>query len=247
MPELPQDCSPPSRLATMLEVRAPLDWASTLFRAPQLAFAPRGDGRPLMLIPGYRADAGSMRPLGRFLKYLGYDVYDWGERRNRGRVEEDIQHVGERSREIHGERGGAAVTLIGWSLGGVAAREAARLFEPYVREVITMGTPIIGGPKYTALSQYYAAEAGLDLDRFELEVHERNSIGIRQPVTSIYSKSDGVVGWRASVDIYNAQARNIAVNSSHFGLGINGRVWRLIADLLAGKAGPVGLPGHERG
>ena len=232
---LPQ-AHPPSRLATLLEVRAPLDWASVLFRAPQLALAPRGDGRPVMLIPGYQTGESSMRPLGKFLEYLGYDVYGWGNGRNRGDVEGDILRVGRRAELIHADRDGMPVTLIGWSLGGVAAREAARLFEPAVREVITMGTPIIGGPKYTIAGPQFAEKSGLDLDKFEKEVHERNSIGIKQPVTSIYSKSDGVVGWRASVDIYNEQAQNIEVNSSHFGLGANGKVWRIIARQLASTA-----------
>jgi len=230
-------CQPPSRFATLLELRAPLDWASLVYRAPQLAAAPKGDGRPVMLIPGYGADETSMRPLGRYLRFLGYDVYDWAQGRNRGDVENDIQRVGQRTREIHAARGGEAVTLIGWSLGGVAAREAARLFEPYVREIITLGTPIIGGPKYTLAANSFAKSAKLDLDEFEKEVHERNSIGIKQPVASIYSKADGVVGWQASIDIYNKQARNIRVNSSHFGLGANGEVWRLIAGVLAGEPG----------
>ena len=232
---LPQ-AQPPSRLATLLEIRAPLDWASVLLRAPQLAAAPRGDGRPIILIPGYQTDEFSMRPLGRYLEFLGYDVYDWGNGRNRGDVEGDIQRVGQLARDIHDARDGATVTLIGWSLGGVAAREAARLFEPVIREVITLGTPIIGGPKYTLAARRFADEAALDLDEFEKEVHERNSIGIRQPVTSIYSRSDGVVGWQASVDIYNEQAQNIRVNCSHFGLGANGKVWRLIAKQLARPA-----------
>lgn len=226
----------PSRLATLLELRAPLDWASLVYRAPQLAAAPRGDGRPVMLIPGYGTDETSMRPLGHYLKYLGYDVYDWAQGRNRGDVENDIQRVGQRTREIHDARGGAQVTLIGWSLGGVAAREAARLFEPYVREVITLGTPIIGGPKYTSVGRRFAESANLNLDEFEKEVHARNSIGIKQPVTSIYSKGDGVVGWQASVDIYNKQAKNVEVNSSHFGLGANGKVWHVIAQVLANSA-----------
>ena len=228
--------APPSRLATLLELRAPLDWASLLFRAPQLASAPKGDGRPVMLIPGYGTDETSMRPLGRYLEYLGYDVYDWAQGRNRGDVENDIRRVGKRAQEIHDARNGEPVTLIGWSLGGVSAREAARLFEPYVREVITLGTPIIGGPKYTSVANRFAESAQLDLDAFEREVHERNSVGIKQPVTSIYSKADGIVGWQASIDTYNKQAKNIQVNSSHFGLGANGKVWRLIANLLANEA-----------
>jgi hypothetical protein len=226
------DFEPPGPLATLRELRAPLDWASLLYRAPQLALAPKGDGRPVMLIPGYGTDERSMRPLGHYLEFLGYDVYDWAQGRNRGDVENDIQRVGKRTQEIHDARDNTPVTLIGWSLGGVSARETARLFEPYVREVITLGTPIIGGPKYTSVGRRFAEMANLDLDAFEMEVHRRNSIGIKQPVTSIYSKTDGVVSWRASVDSYNPQARNIEVKSSHFGLGANGRVWRLIANLL---------------
>lgn len=222
----------PSRLATFLELRAPLDWATIVLRAPALLRAPRGDGRPVMLLPGYGTDESSMRPLGRYLRYLGYDVYDWGQGRNKGDVDGYVQQMGKRVEEISAERDGDPVTLIGWSLGGVIARETARLFEPQVREVITLGTPIIGGPKYTAVGDRFAQSAGLDLDEFEHEVHSRNSIGITQPVTSIYSKLDGVVGWRASIDVYNEQARNIEVLSSHFGIGANGKVWRLIANIL---------------
>ena len=225
----------PNRLATLLELRAPLDWATILLRAPQLLRAPRGDGRPVLLLPGYGTDEAAMQPLGRYLRYLGYDVYEWGLGRNRGRVDQYTQLIGERTREIHDELGGVPVTLIGWSLGGVIARETARLFSPLVREVITLGTPVLGGPKYTAAAERFAAESNLDLDEFEKEVHARNSAGISQPITSIYSKLDGVVGWRASIDSYNEHAQNIEVYSSHFGIGANGRVWRLIADILGGR------------
>jgi pimeloyl-ACP methyl ester carboxylesterase len=227
--------SPPSRLATLLEFRAPLDWATILLRAPQLLGAPRGDGRPVMLLPGYATDEASMRPLGHYLRFLGYSVYDWGLGRNRGDVDAYVEKIGERVAGIQAESRGEALTLIGWSLGGVIARETARLYEPHVREVITLGTPIIGGPKYTAAAGRLEKSANMDLDEFEHEVHARNSAGISQPVTSIYSKLDGVVGWRASVDTYNRQARNIEVYSSHFGIGANGRVWRLIADILGGR------------
>ena len=93
----------PSRLATFLELRAPFDWATLLVYAPQLARAPRGDGRPVMLLPGYGTDEKSMRPLGRYLRYLGYDVYDWGQGRNRGKVEAYTRAIGERAKELHEE------------------------------------------------------------------------------------------------------------------------------------------------
>ncbi len=231
-PATPPRAQRPRRLAALLELRAPFDWATVLLRAPQLLRAPRGDGRPVMLLPGYGTDESVMRPLGRYLEYLGYDVYDWGQGRNGGNVERYIRDVGDRVGKIYDELGGAPLTLIGWSLGGVVARETARLYEDVVREVITLGTPIIGGPKYTAVADRFAESREIDLDEFEKEVHVRNSIGIQQPVTSIYSKLDGIVSWRASIDIYNKQARNIEVYSSHFGIGANGRVWRLIADIL---------------
>lgn len=223
----------PSRLATLLEVRAPFDWATLVFRAPQLAAAPRGDGRPVMLLPGYRADEASLRPLGRYLDYLGYDTYEWGLGRNRGDVDTDVVRVALRCSQIRESLDGEPLTLVGWSLGGVVAREVARLYENEVREVITMGTPIVGGPKYTTVASRFAEIANLDLDKFEQEVHERNLAGIRQPVTSIYSKSDGVVDWRASVDTYNPQAMNLEVRSTHFGMGGNASIWLLIAQILA--------------
>ncbi|MEO1553421.1 MAG: hypothetical protein AAFR82_05755, partial [Pseudomonadota bacterium] len=65
-------------------------------------------------------------------------------------------------------------------------------------------------------------------------VHARNCIGLSQPLTVIYSKSDGIVGWKAARDIYNDQARNIEVRSTHFALGANATVWKIIAETLAG-------------
>jgi len=223
----------PGRFTALRELRAPLDWATLLLRAPELRKAPRGDGRPVMLLPGYGTDEYAMRPLRRYLRYLGYDVYDWGLGRNRGDVDGDVRRIGERLGSLSDELAGEPITLIGWSLGGVIARETARHYPARVREVITLGSPIIGGPKYTAVAARFAAAEGIDLDALEKEAHARNSLGIRQPVTSVYSKLDGVVDWRASIDVYNRQARNIEVRSSHFGIGINARVWRLIADILA--------------
>lgn len=232
MSALPQ-AAMPSPTNRWFEATAPLEFASLLPAAPWLLNAPRGDGRPVMLVPGFFASGRSMTPLAAFLRYLGYDVIDWGLGTNQGDVEADIERLGERVQQRFDEGGQQALTMLGWSLGGVLAREVARLFEPAVREVITMGTPIIGGPKYTAVGELYARSRGLDLDEFEHEVHARNSIGLKQPVTAIYSKRDGVVGWQAAVDIYNPQANNIEVNGSHIGLGVNPNVWLIISRTLA--------------
>ncbi|MBI1391844.1 MAG: alpha/beta fold hydrolase [Alphaproteobacteria bacterium] len=232
---MPEDCARPSLVNALRELAAPVEWAAAMRLLPSLIGAPKGDGRPVATLPGYMTGDASMAPLNRFLRSLGYRVYAGGLGFNRGKVDMDVAAFGDRLADIRKRNNGAQVTLIGWSLGGIIAREAARLFEADVREVITLGTPIIGGPKYTSIGSIYARLEGLDLDAFELEVHERNSIGFRQPVASIFTKSDGVVGWRASVDAYNPQARNICVQSTHLGLGLNPSVWRIIADLLANE------------
>lgn len=225
----------PSPLAAIWEARTPLEAFKFLYRFPSLLTAPKGDGRPIALAPGYLAGELSMEPLAFFLRTLGYKVYPWGLGGNNGDVEDDIDRFGERIVGLHEEVEGEPITLIGWSLGGVIAREVARLQEPCVREVITLGTPVVGGPKYTTIGGFYAALKRVNLDELEVEVHERNAMGLKQPVTSIYSKSDGVVAWQASVDVYNAHARNIPVSSTHFGIGVSPVVWRLIADILAGE------------
>jgi len=225
----------PAGLLGLLEARAPLEGLSLLVAWPWLVSMPRGDGRPVVLAPGYGAGDASMFALFRYLRWLGYDVHHWGLGRNRGKVEKYVAELTERVRRLRSGREGAAVTLIGWSLGGVVMREIARENPELVREVITLGTPIIGGPKYTRVAKIFAGRENIDLDHLEREIHRRNLRPIGCPLTCIYSKSDGVVAWAASIDSYNPQARNVHVPSSHLGLAFNPLVWRVIARTLAGK------------
>ncbi len=230
--DMPKNCERPSLLSNLREFGTPLEFLKFPFMTPTLASAPRGDGRKVVLLPGFTAPEFSMKPLSLYLKYLGYDAETWGLGFNGGKVDALTETFGHKIAAM-AKLSDAPVTLIGWSLGGVIARETARLFSPFVREVITMGTPLIGGPKYTAVGKIYALKEGLDLDEFEREVHARNSVGLSQPLTAIYSKSDGVVGWQAARDVYNDHARNIEVRSTHFALGANSTVWKIIADTLA--------------
>jgi len=233
--ELPTDCEKPSLISNLRELGTPLEFLKFPFMTPALATAPRGDGRKIVLLPGFTAPEFSMQPLALYLRYLGYEASTWGLGVNGGDVDPLTQEFGQNIAQM-ARQDDAPVTLIGWSLGGVIARETARLFGESVREVITMGTPLIGGPKYTAVGDLYAMKEGLDLDEFEHEVHARNSVGLPQPLTVIYSKSDGVVGWQAARDVYNPHAKNIVVRSTHFALGTNATVWKVVANTLAGKA-----------
>ncbi len=226
---------PPSKFSTLKELRAPLEWLFAFSNRRKLTHVPKGNQQLVVLVPGYGADEWSMRPLKKFLKSINYRVFDWGHGRNRGHVTHDTHLLAETVRQIRANHDQQKVTLIGWSLGGVLSREVARIHPDRVSEVITMGTPLIGGPKYTVLATKYAKTMDMDLDAYEAEIHDINSEGIKQPLTVIYSKSDGIVGWRAMVDQYNKHANNIEVDCSHMGMGVNAEVWQIIAETLGGR------------
>lgn len=229
----PPQFKQPKFLSILLESRAPFEFASLAWNINTLKNVPKGHGRIVLLIPGYMADDHSMRPLGYYLSHIGYNVHYAELGRNQGDVEQDIVRLQSRVSALSAELHDEPITLIGWSLGGVLAREATRLMPITVEEVITLGTPIVGGPKFTALGKRYVKQKKIDIDALELDIHQRNMIGFKQPVTSIYSKTDGVVSWQASIDCYNKQAKNVEVSGSHLGLGVNPDVWKLIAYTLA--------------
>ena len=224
--------SPPPAAWTLLESRAPLEGLSLLASLPWLATAPRGDGHSVLIAPGFGAGEVSVTPMVRFLERLGYAAGPWGLGRNGGQVMTYVEALVERL----SSRSEPPISLIGWSLGGVIVREVARELPDRVRQVITLGSPVVGGPKYTRVGNWFWGSPE-DLDRLEAQIHERNLRGIHVPVTSIYSRTDGVVAWRASVDHYNAHAVNLPVPGSHLGLGVNPVVWRHLAKLLARPGG----------
>ncbi len=230
------DLRRPESFRKYLEVRAVFEAAMLLPAAPLLATQNRGDGRQVMLLPGLLTDDRSTWPLRRFLQFLGYETLPWGLGRNYGQPEKDVDRIIDRISGVR--RRDEPITLIGWSLGGVIARGVALRDPVAVREVITLGTPVEGGPKYTAAGDRFAARQGINLDDLERHIHEINAAGINCPLTVIYSRSDGVVGWRAAIDRYNAHARHERVPGSHFGLGVNPLVWKLIAQTLSATGTP---------
>lgn len=225
--------SAPGRFGKVLEARAVLETLALPPSALWLLLQPRGDQRQVMFVPGFLADDISTWPLRRYLQALGYSTSGWSLGRNKGQPEADAHRLVEHLETVR--RTEEPITLVGWSLGGVIAREVARLMPDAVREVITMGTPVEGGPKYTIAADRFASDNNIDLDAFEQHVHRVNSETLTQPLTVIYSKSDGVVGWRAAIDRYNPHARHVRVRGSHLGLGTNPRVWNEIAKTLGGR------------
>jgi pimeloyl-ACP methyl ester carboxylesterase len=223
---------PPSRLALVGETRVVAEWLGMRATAPVLCrTAPRGDGGPVLVAPGFATGDGATASLRRFLTSIGYDARGWRLGRNTGRVPQLIPALVERTRAV-AEQTGRTVRLVGWSLGGYLVREVAREQPDMVDRVVTLGAPVVGGPKYTASAPAYVRK-GYDLDEIEAAVDAREDRSIRVPVDAIYSRSDGVVAWPACLDHSNPDVRHHEVRSSHLGLVASTRVFRLVAELLA--------------
>ncbi|MEE4360654.1 MAG: alpha/beta hydrolase [Pseudomonadales bacterium] len=225
-----KDLRPPSPFSILNEGLTGLELARLALTWPVLARLPRGDGRPVIVCPGFSADDASTFALRACLRALGHDAVGWGLGRNLGGVPSLIPRLAERVVAL-AEQAGDRVALVGWSLGGYLAREVARERPHAVRRVVTLGSPILGGPRYTQLAALYRAQ-GYDLAEIERIVQTRERLPITVPITVLYSRLDGVVAWQACVDRSEQLAENIEVRTTHFGFGFSTEVYRIVADRL---------------
>ncbi len=218
----------PTRVEGLKELRAGWDMMRLAARTPELLRAPRGDGRAVVVVPGLRASDASLVPLRSFLSQRGHDVRPWGLGANAG----DLDALLERTQEAVGriaEETGRAVNLVGWSLGGVYARETARDRPETVHRVATFGTPLLG-PRYTLGHTFFPED---ELRRIETIIDERAQRPIEVPLTAMYSRNDGIVDWRTCPDRDTAGAVNVEVSSSHVGMGLDPTVWMHVARWLS--------------
>ncbi len=185
-----------------------------------------------MVLPGYLADDASTWVIRAYLDYLGYDVTGWGLGFNRGGVRKLASTVIDQLEDIMADTG-QSVRLVGQSLGGVISREIARERPYLVDRIITLGSPVVGGPKYTTISSLFRMLTGQNADHIEEIIKQRNRVLINTPITAIYSRSDGVVAWQACIDDHNPNVEHVEVSSSHGGMGVNGIVLEVIAERLA--------------
>ncbi|MEN1729431.1 MAG: hypothetical protein AAGJ52_13425, partial [Pseudomonadota bacterium] len=214
--------TPPSRSLLLKETRAASDMVRMAFRLLRRRHE-QLDSAPVMLLPGFGADEAFMQPLKRQLNRHGVHAEHWGLGRNlaglnidhqledvseswkldplpRYRREAGVPLVCDRLIERVRERSEALeskLTLIGWSLGGTMAREAARELPEHVEQLITLGSPVIGGPKYTAAARRMRRK-GLDLDWIERQVERRIQTPIEVPIIAIVSRADAIVGFEAT-------------------------------------------------
>ena len=238
---------PPSMWLTLAEGRALVEFATfNILRRP-LKNLPKGDGHPVLVLPGFMASDRSTAPMRRLLDDLGYQSYGWNLGRNvrfnaeREAAMRDLLH------SIHTETD-QKLSIIGWSLGGVFARELAKISPEKVRMVISLGSPITNNRRYSAPSRLFEAINGKSTQPEHEGRYRDLHIAPPVPTTSILTKSDGVVSWRGSIQHpqSHTETENIVVPASHTGLGFNPLVMVAIADRLAQPEGEW-RPFHRAG
>lgn len=201
---------------------------------PLLRWAPRGEPHPVLVLPGLMASDLSTATLRSWVSRLGHPVVGWALGRNRGPSKELNAELPALVARLAAEHG-APVSIVGWSLGGVFARRLARRAPRQVRQVISLGSPLAtpGRPGAGRGGRMYRRFAPLQV----VEDSSASSGALPRPLpvpsTAVYSRWDGVVDWRACRQRPGPTSENVAVRSSHFGMGYDPAVLWVVADRLA--------------
>ena len=229
--------TPPSLWLLAMEFRGFWEFGAVVPAWPTLRRAPQGDGHPVIVFPGLSASDSSTLPLRSYLGSLNYDVSGWNQGFNFGARAGVLETVSRQVKETFAATG-KPVSLIGWSLGGVYAREIAKLMPKMVRSVITLGTPFSGSPKSTNAWRVYELTRGRKIDRESTKYDLPGAPPV--PTTSIFSRTDGIVAWKASIQkasTKNPHTENVEVLASHLGIGVNPSAWWAVADRLSQPVG----------
>ncbi|MES2609162.1 MAG: alpha/beta hydrolase [Pseudomonadota bacterium] len=224
---------PSCALLALEPVRAALEYAGHKVMAE--TSLPRGDRHAVVVFPGLATNATVVRPLHLFCERLGYRCFDWGQGLNtgpKGEIEAWLDTLAQGVREQTAGHA-APISLVGWSLGGIYAREVAKRLRSRVRQVITIGTPFAAGAEHTNAGLVYRLLNG-SMPPDDPALLETLRTAPPVPTTSIYSRSDGVVAWQACMDARRrARSESIEIQGSHCGMPWNPAVLRVVADRLA--------------
>lgn len=233
--------APPLSLLVMEPLRAAFDFCSGKFStSPQ----PVGDGHPVVVYPGLGGGSFTTSHLRRSLDQSGFTSQCWGRGVNTGPdgdFDQWLDGLEDDVRSWHAESG-RKVSLVGWSLGGIYARELAKRAPECVRQVVTMGTPFASISGATHAEKAFSLLNGTT-PQITPQLEARLRAAPPLPTTSVYSKSDGVVNWRGCIQKKSALAESVEVTASHLGMGTHPEVLRVIVDRLAqpeGRWQPMG-------
>jgi len=199
---------------------------------------PRGDGHPVLVVPGFTADDRSTRPLRAVLRDQGFASHGWSLGSNMGSTSGVVAGLRARLLQLHA-RHGRRVTLVGWSLGGVYARLLAAEHPGKIRQVVTLASPyrMVEVDRSASYPIWRRVEHLHDGRLAGWGVPEADRPPLQVPATSIYSRTDGVVRWEKCIDETESgcvypRAENIEVRATHVGLGTNPAVIVAILDRL---------------
>jgi pimeloyl-ACP methyl ester carboxylesterase len=227
---------PPSKTLMFLEGRAIHEFGAFLGALPLLSLAAKGDGHPVLVLPGLVASDTSTRPLRHFLKNRGYAVSGWRQGRNLGLrdgVQDSMLDLLAELNDTHGRK----VSLVGWSLGGIYARQLAKMMPDRVRSVITLGSPFAAPPKATNAWRVYEMASGQRADQADPRFGGSLADPPPVPTTAIFSRTDGICAWQGCREKSSATSESIEVESSHCGMGHHPAVVYAVADRLAQSEG----------
>jgi len=227
----------PSRALWLSEPwRAWVDGISLMSAGSTLAEAPRGDGHGVLVLPGFLADDASTGGIRHALGAAGYLVRPWHLGHNLGPLTRLADGAVEGLARFY-EETGRPVSLVGWSLGGLFARELARRFPDRVRNVVTLGTPLQLGrddaPELTTVGHIYESLRPYHGDFLDGSA----AAPIPMPSTSVYSRTDGIVPWQACLQEDGPLSENVEVSASHLGMGWHARTLAVVLDRVAQPEG----------
>jgi pimeloyl-ACP methyl ester carboxylesterase len=227
------DAPRPGLLRLALETRAPVEFFASALAAPALLGAPQGDGHTVVVYPGFLAADSSTAPLRRLLKALGYEALGWEQGRNTGVSPATFAQAEQQIKTLAATSG--KLSLVGWSLGGIYARELAKRAPDLIRNVVTLGSPFAQPPDNTNASRLFEW-VNRNKERVQVEY-----ASLKQappvPTTSIFSRTDGIVPWQASIQEAGPMSESIEVSASHLGLGVNPFALYALADRLSQAPG----------
>lgn len=248
----PELAAPPAR-RLLREIRIASDISRMAVTLARQTKSNIGNGQRVICVPGFGGGDSYTYWLRRFLNQNGYRAEGWNLGVNRGgaglRGDIDYHPIPEKYRNTaelevprmamklreqvrkRSDETGDTFVLVGHSLGGYLAREVARQLPNHVSQLITFGSPIYGGPKYTAAASVFIRR-GLDMDWVESIIEEREQIPIEVPLTTIISPSDAIVGYQCSIDRHQLHAKLIEVDANHVGMAFNPTIWKLVLEEL---------------
>jgi pimeloyl-ACP methyl ester carboxylesterase len=228
---------PPHLGLFLAEGRGLLELNATLLMTPALLTAPRGDGHPVLVLPGLLASDMSTLILRRYLDLLGFSTHPWGLGRNTGGVYSMRDKLGKLLSSVHAATG-RKISLVGWSLGGVYSRDLAIRYPDMVRYVVTLGSPFAGDITATNAKRIYEMLSGETIE--DADMRDIQAIGgdLPVPTSSVYTRTDGIVNWRTCLNRVSDSAENIEITlASHIGIGVNAAALWAVADRLAQPEG----------